>query len=212
MPKKNLYLMGFGTLLGFPLLGVFILYLVEENPLEFVFHWNFPLNVFYQILIGLVFGIMSGSIAWWFINRPEMVSIKKKYGVMIHGLKLNLWEIIFLSFGAGVGEEFFFRGVLQPYWGVEITAVVFVAIHGYLDPRDKKIMSYGMVMTLIIIAIGYLNIYVGLLSSMMAHFIIDVVLFYQLSNDKSLAFVPSQPDYSFGVPEIEHSETETDMD
>jgi len=185
--------MGLVTLFGFPAIGYTIIGLVEDNPWVFEINWTHPMNLGTQILSGLAFGTLAGFFAWWLINQRSMLEIKMKYGKLIHNFKLNLWEIIFLSFCAGVGEEFLFRGVIQPYWGIWITAIFFVAIHGYLDPKNKKMMTYGLVMTLIIGLLGYMKNYLGLVAPMMAHFAIDVVLLYMLSKDKVFNFTPSQP-------------------
>ena len=189
--------MGIATLIGFPVVGITIIGLVEDNPWSFHINWFTPMHFTIQILVGALVGILFGFLAWWMINRPQLVNIKKKYGVLVHRLKLNTTEIIFLSFSAGVGEEFLFRGVLQPYWGVWITAVFFVAIHGYLDPRDKKMMTYGLTMTVFIGILGYMKIYSGLLAPMAAHMAIDVVLLYKLTHDSSL-----KPETIFNHPPI----------
>jgi membrane protease YdiL (CAAX protease family) len=206
MPKSKIYLMGVATLLGFPIVGITLVGFVEEDPWSFSFNWFEPMNFALQMVIGLSFGLLSGYFAWWMINRPKMLEIKMKYGILINQFKLNIWEILFLSFSAGVGEEFLFRGVIQPYWGVIITAIFFVAIHGYLDPRDKKMLAYGLVMTVIIIALGYMKIHIGLIAPMAAHFAIDVVLLYSLSKDKAFEFKPYTP------PEFQFNELKDEND
>lgn len=195
--------MGIATLIGFPVIGITLIGFLEDDPWSFDFNWLTPIYFPYQVLIGLVVGLLAGLLAWWMINRPQLKEIKMKYGILIHQFKLSIWEILFLSFSAGVGEEFLFRGVIQPYWGVWITAIFFVAIHGYLDPRDKKMMSYGLLMTVIIGILGYMKIYFGLMAPMAAHFAIDVVLLYKLSTDKSFEFTPSQPNFEMRAFNIE---------
>ena len=206
MPKSKIYIMGLATLLGFPALGITIIGFVETNPWEFQFNWFSPYSFLIQLAIGLAFGTGAGLLAWWLINLPKMKNIKMKYGILIHRFKLNIWEILFLSFSAGVGEEFLFRGIIQPYWGVWITAIFFVAIHGYLDPRDKKMMTYGLTMTIIIGILGYMKTYLGLVAPMTAHFAIDVVLLYLLTNDESLVFKPPTPPETFFRPQSEDIE------
>ena len=206
MPKSKIYIMGLATLLGFPAVGITLIGFIEKNPWEFQFNWISPYGIPVQLAIGLAFGLLAGLLAWWLINRPNMKSIKMKYGVLIHQFKLNIWEILFLSFSAGVGEEFLFRGVIQPYWGIWVTAIFFVAIHGYLDPRDKKMMTYGLTMTVMIGILGYMKVYLGLIAPMVAHFAIDVVLLYLLTNDKSLAFKPPTPPETFFRPQEEELE------
>lgn len=221
LPKSRIYIMGFATLFGFPIIGITVIGFVEADPWQFIFNWNSPLSAAYQTLIGLVFGTLAGFFAWWLINRREMLQIKMKYGILINKFRLSNWEILFLSFCAGVGEEFLFRGIIQPYWGIWITAIFFVAIHGYLDPRDKKMMTYGLTMTIIIGLLGYMKMYIGLVAPMAAHMAIDVVLLYKLTNDKVFNFTPSQPSEAFRVldeeiitqiqEEKEESEQETDI-
>ena len=186
MPKQKIINLGILTLVGFPILGITIIGFVEENPWEFSFNWLHPMSLFAQLSIGLVIGIIAGYVSWWLINRPFLSEIKTKYGLLIHQLHLDIPTLIFLSFCAGVGEEFLFRGVLQTYWGVWITAVIFVAIHGYLDPRDRKMLIYGITMTVFIGILGYLKIYAGLIAPMVAHMVIDIILLYHLSTDKTL--------------------------
>ena len=60
--------------------------------------------------------------------------------------------------------------------GITITAVLFVAIHGYLDPRNWRISIYGLVLTAMMIALGWMAEHQGLLAPMAAHTMIDVVL------------------------------------
>ena len=79
--------------------------------------------------------------------------------------------------------EILFRGILQSYFGIWVTAVGFVAIHGYLNPFDWRISIYGAYMTAAIIAIGYLNQLYGLTSAMIAHTIIDIILFVKLTRE-----------------------------
>lgn len=185
--------MGLATLLGFPAIGITVIGFVESNPWNFILNWNTPYNIGIQIAIGLAAGTLFGFLAWKLINRKDMILIKIKYGVLIHRFKMNIWDILFLSFCAGVGEEFLFRGVIQPYWGIWLTAIFFVAIHGYLDPKDNKMMIYGLTMTIFIGILGYMKTYLGLIAPMAAHMAIDVVLLYLLTNDKSFKITPTQP-------------------
>ncbi|WP_258541301.1 CPBP family intramembrane glutamic endopeptidase [Parvicella tangerina] len=128
-----------------------------------------------------------------------MNPVLEKYGQVVKSLNLSWVVIVFLSFSAGVGEEFFFRGVLQDYLGIVITAIIFVLIHGYLNPFDKIIFVYGLMMTVIIIGVGFIDKYIGLTSAMVAHMVIDVILFYKLSNTDLLQdpfFIKQDADFS----------------
>jgi len=102
---------------------------------------------------------------------------------MIQGMRLRFFDIIFISICAGVGEEILFRGAMQFYLNPWLTALIFVAIHGYLNPKDLKITAYGMYMTLVIGIMGVLYEEWGMLFAMSAHFAIDVLLLQRSLRD-----------------------------
>jgi membrane protease YdiL (CAAX protease family) len=91
-------------------------------------------------------------------------------------------EILFVSFCAGFGEELLFRGSLQYLLGIWTTAIIFVALHGYINPRDWRISVYGLFMTLAIASLGYATEHIGIWSAVVAHTIIDIILFRFLVN------------------------------
>ena len=95
-------------------------------------------------------------------------------------MDLNLVGIIFLSLCAGIGEELFFRAGIQPFLGVWWTAVFFVLLHGYLNPKNVRISIYGLVMVGIIAGFGYLFKYCGIFSAITAHAVFDMVLFFSM--------------------------------
>jgi membrane protease YdiL (CAAX protease family) len=109
-----------------------------------------------------------------------MDGVRLRYERMFRNLRLNWSEIAFISLCAGVGEELLFRGVLQPLLGIVLTAVLFVAIHGYLNPRDWRISVYGVFMTGVICFLGWMTEVYGIWSAVMAHFVIDVILLADL--------------------------------
>lgn len=180
MRKKQLYILGLITLIIFPLIGLTIVGFVEEQPREF--RLPFQLAWYWQITVGTVYGLLTGFLAWRIIRLPLMNTIRKKYGSLIKNLRLNAFEIVFISFCAGIGEELLFRGAVQPYLGIWLTAFIFVGIHGYLNPTNLKITIYGLYMTAVIAGLGYMTEDLGILSAITAHFVIDVVLLYFLTN------------------------------
>lgn len=162
----------------FPLVGITVVGFVEDQPLQWLQNQlsKQRLGIHWQLFIGLFFGGLSGFLAWRIIRFPFMRSVREKYGTLLQNLELNTFDIILVSFCAGVGEELLFRGIIQPYLGIWITAIIFVAIHGYLNPMDWRISVYGMFMTLIIAAIGYFAKDFGIITAITAHFTIDLVL------------------------------------
>src|SRR5690606_14751744 len=91
--------------------------------------------------------------------------------------KLSRAGMLVLSLCAGIGEELFFRAGIQPFLGIWWTAILFVFIHGYLDPRNWRISIYGLVMVGIIAWFGYRFETIGIVAAMIAHAAFDFILF-----------------------------------
>lgn len=166
------------TLLGMPLLGWVIARFVDDMNL--MVRWTGTAPIWKQLLYGLPVGIVAALLARFIVSRKFMDGVRLRYERMFRNLRLNWSEIVFISLCAGVGEELLFRGVLQPLLGIVLTAVVFVAIHGYLNPRDWRISVYGVFMTGVICFLGWMTEVYGIWSAVMAHFVIDVILLADL--------------------------------
>ncbi|KAB1064341.1 CPBP family intramembrane glutamic endopeptidase [Salibacter halophilus] len=182
MNKKRLYFLGLITLIGFPLVGITIVGFVEDQPRSFP--WSFEQSWYMQLLIGAIIGVIAGFGAWRITLTKFMSDILNRYGKLVKSFKMNTWDSLFMSLCAGIGEEILFRGVIQHYWGIWLTAIFFVAIHGYLNPRDWRISIYGAYMTLVIAGIGYLYEYSGIVAAATAHAAIDFVLFTKMNNHR----------------------------
>ena len=181
MGNKKIIVLGLFTIIGFPLAAFVINYFFSSESF-----WDIFISkkgILYELLIGLIYGIFAGLIAWRIIKLKILEPIRDKYQDIIGSLRMNIGTIIIVSICAGVGEEILFRGILQSYFGIWITAVGFVAIHGYLNPLDWRISFYGTYMTLAIVVIGYLYQLYGLTSAMLAHTMIDIVLLIKLTRE-----------------------------
>lgn len=176
---KNIRVLGYLTLFGFGILGLVLVAFIRDEPiLEFLWgYYSIPV----QLLTGCLYGLLCGYLAWYIVIQDFMWPIRQKYGGIIQNLNLTTLDIWLLSFCAGVGEELFFRGGLQPLLGIWLTAIIFVAIHGYLNPKNWRISIYGLAMCFIIAGLGYLTEHAGILSAATAHMMIDVVLLKRLS-------------------------------
>jgi len=123
-------------------------------------------------LIGIEFGLLFGALML-LITGTDVAS--QSFGQqirLIRSFRLTIVDTVFLSLCAGIGEEFLFRGALQDlahYWlsgnffpaGLQqwlpqlLTSVVFVAIHGYINPRDWDTTKFGLIVLLFIIALSF---------------------------------------------------------
>lgn len=176
---RKILLLATLTLIGFPLIGWVILWIFDGPAFPTIFQSDYHLVL--QVAIGAITGFVAGWMAWIMIRSKYMDPVRDKYSDIIGAFKLRPAHIIYVSLCAGIGEEILFRGVIQQYLGIWITAIFFVAIHGYLDPRNPKLMVYGVFMTLIIALIGWQSEKFGLTTAMLAHTVIDIVLLHQMS-------------------------------
>ena len=181
MKKQRLYLLGLITLIGFPLLGIGLRLVIEGSYTTLALANR--VNVLLQVCIGICYGLGTAYLGWRIIRMPFMRAVRIKYGGLIHSLNLNWPDIIFISLCAGIGEELLFRAVIQPYLGVWITSLVFVGIHGYINPKDWRLSIYGIYMTLVIAGIGYFAADFGIVSAIIAHIFIDILLLYYLNHN-----------------------------
>lgn len=159
---------------GFGGIGLLLIYWFIDSTFSILFTTDYSFST--QLTAGIVTGILSAVIALSIIRTKWVAKSASKYEVILSRLDLSIPGILFISFCAGFGEELFFRGFAQHYLGIIITSILFVAIHGYLNPKDVGISIYGLVMVLIIIVFGCLFKEMGILAPATAHFIFDVIL------------------------------------
>ena len=138
-----------------------------------------------NIVWGVVIGASTGFVAWWIVLRAFMTPVRDFFSNLFQGLKLNFWEILFISLCAGIGEELLFRGVIQYWLGITWTALLFVIIHGYLNPANWRLSVFGVFMVLAVMGFGYATNEIGLLTAIIAHIIVDVILLIKLGQSST---------------------------
>ena len=174
--SRSVILLGLLTLIGFPVLGYLWLYGLQFHHVGEFFQWDERLNPI-AIGFGLMFGFVYAFIALLFMQAPVFDGLNSRMENLIGELKLSLLAGIFLSICAGLGEELLFRAALQPTLGIWISSIVFVAIHGYLNPWNWRFSLYGLIILPFVIILSYGFNHFGLWFAVMAHFAYDAVLF-----------------------------------
>ena len=170
---SSLWILGLGTLLIFPLLAWPILYFTDTSWMEIFEIEKYEL---YSIPNFLSAGIIFGLLMIWLTELRYFEESLAKYKDMLVGYKITSFHVIFLSFCAGVGEEIFFRGAMQPLIGILITAIIFVAIHGYYSFKNMKVNIFALCLTFFIILLGWSAKEFSLWHAMAGHFSYDLVL------------------------------------
>lgn len=161
-------------------------YLVIEHYLDSSFQKVVFGNVGWEkhALIGTSYGLLVGIVGWKIVQQPLLKRTKSFFRNLIRPIHLNIWDISFISLCAGVGEEIFFRGAIQPILGIWPTALIFVAIHGYFNPKNLPLTLYGVFMTFAVAGFGFLTLHIGLLSAMISHAVVDIILLSALAKNK----------------------------
>lgn len=173
-------LLALGTLVVFGGLGIIFIPMAREvGVLEFFAGTE---KIWKQVLAGLVIGLVTAKAGWQITSLPMMEKNKIFFADMVRPMKLTNVQIVFVSICAGVGEELLFRGAIQPFLGIWITSILFVLIHGYLNPYNLPLTIYGFYMVLVIGVLGLMTEHMGILTAMIAHTIIDIILLRELSN------------------------------
>lgn len=166
------------TLLGMGGIGMVLIVLVQERSIVPVLHADRSIAV----LLGA--GTLAGAVmsmgGWFIIRRPWLRPVLDRYASIIGPLAPSLWQQVMVSACAGVGEELLFRGALQHWLGIPLTALLFVALHGYLDPRDRPVMAYGLYLSAWMLGFGWFALHHGLLAPMVAHAVFDLFIMSRL--------------------------------
>ncbi|NVN45087.1 CPBP family intramembrane metalloprotease [Asaia siamensis] len=131
-------------------------------------------------LAGFLYGSVFGLLAWLMVRQPFMMGVTRRYVALTSAIRE--WPaIIVVSLFAGAGEEVLFRGALQYWFGVIGTAFLFVLVHGYFSLREWRLSLYGLFLFLGMIPLGLAASHWGLIGPIVAHAVIDVVLFSAFS-------------------------------
>ena len=179
--------MGLGTLVAFPLVGWLLLFFLPESwGLSFFDMFQIESQDYYLLPVFLSIGITFGLFVIWMTELNYFEESMAKYKNLLDNFKLNTFYVIFLSICAGVGEEIFFRGALQPLLGyfsnmwvaIWVTATFFVAIHGYFSYKNKRVNIFAVLLTLFIALLGWGAFKYSLWLAIFAHFSYDLVLLF----------------------------------
>jgi membrane protease YdiL (CAAX protease family) len=180
--RHRMLFFGWVTLLVFPIPAFAFRYYYEQiDFLKFVQIENFQLV---PIGLGLEFGFVYAFLCYIIMQAPFFDQVPIKIDSIIAQMNLKVRDGIFLSICAGVGEELLFRSGIQTYLGWQITSILFVAMHGYLNPWNWRFSVYGLLVLpfIFLISLGFYKF--GLWFAIAAHFSYDAVLFTIMIQEK----------------------------
>ncbi|MDX5339094.1 MAG: CPBP family intramembrane metalloprotease [Cyclobacteriaceae bacterium] len=175
-----LFVQGIGSGIGFWVSAWIITRFIDKAELYWEVQNQRFVPKFFLIALGITFGgmLFNGLLIYWNaqLSLPESLSNLENW---MQDMETQLMEltkfltdfqtvpellagILVIGIFAGIGEEMFFRGVIQPkmqsylkssHWGIWVTAIIFSAIH---------IQFYGFVPRVFLGALfGYMYHYSG---------------------------------------------------
>ena len=174
--------MGLVTLLLFPIPAFLALYYIDGISLrEFLQLDTFS---FKQLLFGGIVGFIYAIISNQVMKAKVFDSVPIKVDDLVRSLNLTVFDSILLSICAGVGEELLFRAGIQTYLGIVLTSILFVAVHGYLNPKSWKHSLYGFVVLPLSFILGFGYVWFGLWFAISVHTSYDLTLFLMFGRNK----------------------------
>lgn len=187
MNRKALFHLSIFTLFGFSLIANIALHFHPSVTFLSLFQAERPV---FDVFLGLGLGLAASGLGLLLLQIKKLQSTNYSFSRMLENLNPQWYHILFYSFCAGVGEEILFRGAMQAYLHIWPTAIIFVLIHGYINPKDWKMSVFGVFLIFISAGFGYLMKHESIYAAMSAHFMYDVVMFsylrYQLDKKKDI--------------------------
>jgi membrane protease YdiL (CAAX protease family) len=179
--KTRIHFLGLITLLVFPIPAFWALrYFKEINPWEVL---DFTKLINPKTLLGLSWGMIYAVFSMGIFQLKIFGNELDRQEKLIQSMNLNLVDKIFLSFCAGFGEEILFRVGVQHWLGIWITSILFIAIHGYLNPKKWRLSLYGILLLPFILSLGSWLSPMGIWFCIAAHFSYDLMLFISIDRD-----------------------------
>lgn len=172
---RSVWFMGLITLIIFPLLAWMIFYFTGQN---FINIFSFEFEDLFTIQFFLAAGILFALLVIYLTELPYFEKSLAKYRSMLSHLKFTKMQAIFLAFCAGFGEEIFFRGAIQPYAGIWITAIFFVLIHGYFSLKNIPVNIFAASLILFISLLGWAAREYSIWHAIAGHFSYDLILLF----------------------------------
>ena len=163
-----------GFTAGFTLVSWGVVTWVQNRPFTLLFAGGVaPAR---QLLVGLSAGLVVSVLTTWIgLKAPVLERLRGAIRAILSRVRPRGWDLVFVSVGAGWGEELFFRGVLQGYLGIWWTALLFALLHGFVVWGRWS----GALLTAYVFAagvgLGYLCEQAGLAAAMWAHALYDWV-------------------------------------
>lgn len=144
-----------------------------------IWGWYFkinPLRIIYFKYSHLFFALFAGltlcTVNFFVINvLADFIgffrNLKEVYAEMTEiAANITIPGALFIAVASGITEEIFFRGIIQPQFGIVVASIVF----GLFHMGGKKVIYYSLYTMLIGLYLGWLLVFTGnLLVTVIVH-------------------------------------------
>jgi len=101
------------------------------------------------VVLASVILVFYYGVDWaWRLLGSDSYEMMESLGEVLYGGVMVTWQAVVVSLVAGVTEELFFRGALQPRFGFWLTAFLFTAVHVQygLTPATVEVLGGALVL------------------------------------------------------------------
>jgi membrane protease YdiL (CAAX protease family) len=135
-----------------------------------------------RVAVGLAIGALAASVCALVVRSlPAFAKIRRLAYHAIEGIEPRWHTMVCVALAAGIGEELFFRGALEPAIGRWFTGAAFVALHGALRIRDRGALAFAVFLLAASLGLSALNAWKGLEAAMAAHAGYDLAMLVWLA-------------------------------
>jgi hypothetical protein len=133
--------------------------------------------------IGALIGSIAAAVCALIVRSvPRLSRLRSLAEHAVEGIEPRWHTMFVIAVSAGVSEEFFFRGALEPVIGPWLTSLAFVAVHGAL--RRGGSVAFVLFLFAASTGLSALNAWQGLVCAMAAHAAYDLVMLAWLARPR----------------------------
>jgi len=129
-----------------------------------------------RTMTGCALGIAAGCVCLAAVRMRRFAGLRRLAADAVEGLEPRWHTVLFVSLAAGVSEEAFFRGALEPAAGIVISTIAFVALHGALRWRARRTPVLAVFLTVASLGLSALCARQGLEAAIAAHTLYDATV------------------------------------
>ena len=138
-----------------------------------------------RIAVGVGAGVVAATVCALVVRwLPGFAKLRRLAYHALEGIEPRWHTMVMVSLAAGLGEELFFRGALEPAVGRWFASAAFVALHGALRIKDRGALAFAVFLFAASLGLSALNAWKGLEAAMSAHAAYDLVMLAWLAHPR----------------------------